>query len=180
MVGVHRWLIEALGDEEAISQIEVDNYLPSEKFGQALERLRLQRFPTLPIWEGAKKVGRQVADAFLDGPNGQMISQSISVMPLDRALKAVVLPLSERMRKAAEFDWVPDADGKGGQIQVRGAFVVSWATLEGFFGGIIARIPGDHTINITEQTSSTLVFAVRPAGEATPPSPTGTKRVFPE
>lgn len=180
MVGVHRWLIEALGDAEAISQIELDNYLPAEKFGQALERMRLKRFPDLPIWEGANKVGRQLAEAFLDGPNGMMITESIAVMPLDRALKAVVLPLSERMRKAAEFDFVPDADNKGGRILVRAAFVVSWATLEGFFGAIIARIPGDHALNIVEQTSNTLVFAVRPAGEATPPSPSGTKRAFPE
>lgn len=174
MVGVHRWLIEATGDAEAISQIGPDNYLPAEKWGQALERLRLARFGSLPIWEGARKVGAQVANAFLDSAHGQMIAQSIAVLPLDRALQSVVIPLSERMRKAAEFDFVADPDKQGGRILVRGAFVVSGATLEGFFGAIVARIPGKHTVRVAEQGSQTLALAIRPADEATGPSQPGT------
>jgi hypothetical protein len=161
MVGVHRWLIEPLGDAQAISEIEHDGYLPSPKFAEAIERVRLARYPTLPREEGETRVGSDLSNAFLDSQNGQVLAQSIEVLPLDRALKSVVLPLSERMRKAAEFDFLPDPSG-GGRILVKGTFEVSGAMLVGFFGAIVARIPGKHTLRLAEKTAQNIVFEVKP------------------
>ncbi|MFT3708472.1 MAG: hypothetical protein QM817_12540 [Archangium sp.] len=162
MAGVHRWLIEPLGDAQSIAEIEHDGYLPAIKFGQAVERVRQARYGQLPAAEGLTRVGADLANTFLDSQNGRVLAESIEVLPLDRALKSVVLPLSERMRKAAEFDFLPASNGPGGRILVKGAFVVSGAMLVGFFGAIVARIPGNFSVRIAEQTAENLIFDVIP------------------
>lgn len=161
-MAVHRWIIEALGDAEALAQVGVDGYLPLPLFGAAMERVRLAHFANVPRQEGARLVGVRLANNFLDSEAGQMIDHSIEVLPLDRALASVVMPMGERLRRSAEFDFHAEPDG-GGRIVVRGSLVVSPHTLEGFFQAVVDRIPGTYRVAISDQTQGALTLLVTPA-----------------
>lgn len=169
-MGVHRWIIEALGDQAALAQVGADGFLPIEHFGPAMERARLKRFPHVSREEGARLVGAHLARGFLDSEPGQMVDHSIEVLPLDRALASVVMPMGERLRRSAEFDFVASEDG-GGRITIKGSLVVSPHTMVGFFQALVDRMPGAHRVELFEQTEGALTLSVTRV-----PSSTGESR----
>ena len=150
IAGVHRLLVEALGDAKAIAQLDPDGYISPEIWRAAVERVRLAQFAHLPAWEGAVAVGAFIATRFLDSEPGRLTHESLRMMTLDRAMIAVVMPMSERMRRAAEFDFRPSPSG-GGFIDIRGTLEVSAAMVLGLYRELINRVPGRHEVKLVTQ-----------------------------
>ncbi len=157
--GVHRWLVESLEDPVALAQVSLDDFLAPELWRLAVERLRLRRFGHLPEWEGAAAVGAHLGARFLASEWGQLMRESISVMPLDRALEAVVMPLADRLRRSAEFDFRARPGG-GGFIEINGPIAVGAATMQGFFQVIVDAIPGQHVVRVAKDGPQHLTLEV--------------------
>jgi len=155
--GVHRWLVEALGDPVALSQLRPDDRLDPEPWRAAVERVRQARFGKLPAWDGAVAVGGFLARRFLASEPGHLTREALSLLPLERAITSVVIPMTERMRSQLELDFVPGGPGAG-FLEVRGAFVVSAATLQGFFQAIIDVVPGQHLLRLAHQAEGFVSF----------------------
>ena len=150
-MGVHRWLVEALGDPTARDQLGPDGFLPGPEWKAAVERVIRARFGDLPAEEAALAVGAFLAHQFLESEAGRLTGESLRILPLDRALVAVLMPMSDRMRHGAQFDFRPRPEG-GGFIDVRGEIAAGAATLLGFYQVMLALIPGEHEVRLAAQS----------------------------
>jgi hypothetical protein len=159
--GVHRWIVEALGDPEAVARVGADGFLAPEEWRLAVERTRLHQFATLAEWDGNVAVGRLVANRFLESEAGRMVSESLRILPLERALGLVAMPISDRMRRSLEFDFRPLPEIGGGCIEVRGELAVSPAVLLGFYESVVKPIQGGkYSIRLSEQAPALIRLEV--------------------
>lgn len=157
--GVHRWIVETLDDPLSLTQVGPDGFLSTARWVEAVERVRLARFAHLSAWNGAMAVGSMMARGFLSSEAGLMTREILSMSSLERACAAVVMPMSERLRRSAEFDFRPDPGG-GGHIEIRGRIAMSAATVVGFFQGIVDAIPGKHLVQLEKQGAQGLTLAI--------------------
>lgn len=160
--GMHRLIVEALGDEEALSQLGPDGYLAPAPWGAALERVRARRHGNLPLADGHRAVGRELAAAFLASPAGQLVAATLPQLELERAFSSVLMPMADRMRRAFEYDFVPSPEG--GRIRIRGARVANVQNIAGFFEEMLARIPGRYALHIVREEPGLLELGVTRAG----------------
>lgn len=154
--GIHKWIVEALGDSEALTQLRPDDRLAPDDWRAAVERVRQSRFAELPAWEGAVAVGAFMARRFLASDAGRITREAISAMTVQRALSTVIGPMSDRMRSEVEFDFTPGPEG--GVFEVRGQIEVSAGTLMGFFGALIESVPGRHELKLAHQAPRLIRF----------------------
>ena len=152
-------LIEAIGDATALAQLGPDEFLSPENWRDAVERVRPSQFAHLPAWEGAVAVGAFIARRFLDSQAGRLPYESLRMMSLDRALIAVVMPMSERMRRGVQFDFRPRPEG-GGFIDIRGTLAVRAGTVLGFYQTVIGAIPGRHEVRLVSQAKDSMTLEV--------------------
>lgn len=156
--GVHRWIVDALGDSTASAQVGGDGYLKTEFWHPAVERVRRAKFDALPVWDGTVAVSTFVAREFLRSRQGRFMEKVLAAMPLPRALQSVVLPMAERMRRRAEFNFRPTPDG--GEIDIQPTAGLSPATMLGFFQGIVESIPGQHIVRLGHRAPDSMVVEI--------------------
>lgn len=157
--GMHRLLIEAIGDATALAQLAPDGFLSPENWRYAVERVRQSHFAHLPVWEGSVALGALIARRFLDSEAGRLPYESLRIMSLDRALIALVMPMSERMRRGVQFDFRPRPEG-GGFINIRGTLAVRAGTVLGFYRTVIEAIPGRHEVRLVSQAKDSMSLEV--------------------
>lgn len=159
--GVHRWIVEALGDSTAAAEVGGDGYLKAALWHEAVERVRLTKFGALSAWDGTVAVATFVAREFLGSRHGRFMREVLAVMPLPRVFESVVLPMAERMRRRSEFSFRPTEDG-GGEIDIRHTVALSPATMLGFFRGIVEVVPGHHTVHLAREETDSMVLEIHP------------------
>ncbi len=148
MSAVHRSVVQALGDAAALSAVDRDGYLPAKLWGEAVERVRLQRHPSLPVWEGARRVGFEFAVAYLHASENRLVLESLRLLTLPRAMASVGVPLAERLRRLLQLDFIDAHDG-GGLLQVRGNFVLHPAAWCGFWEGFGTEVRGRFSVTLS-------------------------------
>jgi hypothetical protein len=144
--GMHRLIVAALGDEEALAAVGPDGFLAPAPWGEAVERTRRRRYPALSVDEGHRRVGADVARAFLASPGGQLVAATLPELELARAFASVFTPMAERLRRSLDFDF--ELQPVGGLIRVRGPRAVPPEHIEGFFGALLERVRGAHRVTL--------------------------------
>lgn len=146
-----------------MTQVGADGFLDLDSWARAVERVRLTHFADLSASTGAGAVGGFLALQYFNTAQGNLVREALSVMSLERAMVAVALPMADRLRRNAQFDFRPGIGG-GGLIEIRGEVVVSAFTLVGFFQELVAVIPGRHEVRLWAQERQliTLEVTLRP------------------
>jgi hypothetical protein len=162
---MHRLIVEALGDAEALARVGPDGYLAPTEWGLALERTLARRYGHLPAEVGHRLLGRELAAAFLASPAGHLVAATLPELDLERAFSSVLLPMADRMRRAIEFDFVPTPEG--GRVLVHGQRAAHAESIAGFFEVMVERVPGAYAVRVGGVTPTTLELVVSRA--PTPP-----------
>lgn len=147
MSAVHRSVVQALGDAVALAAVDRDGYLPANLWAEAFDRVRLARHPSLPLWEGSRRVGYEFAITFLRANENRLVLESLRLLTLHRAMFSVGVPMAERLRRLLQLDFIDSNDG-GGLLQVRGIFVLHPAAWCGFWEGFITEVPGRFSVTL--------------------------------
>lgn len=156
--GMHRLLVAALGDEEALAELGADGFLAPVAWAAAVERTRRRRYPALPPPEGHRRLGQDLAETFLASPDGRLVAATLPELDLTRAFQAVLVPMADRMRRALEYDFFPEPGG--GVIRVRGQRAAPPEHIEGFFAGLVGRVRGAHRVTLARVDDGELELRV--------------------
>ncbi|MFZ5439006.1 MAG: DUF2378 family protein [Myxococcota bacterium] len=152
---VHKWLVEALGEDEAAGS---DGWLSSNAWAAALERVRARRFPELDAAEGARRIGVELGERFLAGEVGGLVRETMPLISLDRVMELLVPQLSTRLRRPFEVSW--ERDLTGGRLRISGPIAARPETTLGFFQAVLSLVSERPQVTLESSTAGEIVLRV--------------------
>lgn len=153
---VHRWLVDALGDDALATALSSDGWLSGPEWGAAVERARLGRYPRLPLAEGAHRIGLDLGRAFLHTEVGALLGETLSLLTVERAMETLVPAISSRLFRQFEVNFV------GGVLQIRGRRMTPAQTTQGFLEAMLERVAGARGVRLTRVTDDVMEFELNP------------------
>jgi hypothetical protein len=155
---VHKWLFDALGDEKAVTEAGDGGWLSGPQWGEAVERTRLTRYPTLTLEEGARQVGLDLGRAFLANDIGALVRETLPMLELERVAETLLPALMARLRRPFEVSWDPAP--RGGLLRITGPMATRPGVTHGFFEAVLGIVPGKPVITLLTATPTLLEFRV--------------------
>lgn len=156
---VHKWLVDALGEDEAASALSADGWLSAEKWAAAVERTRLRRFPDLSEQEGSRQLGLALGRALLSSDIGALIRETLPLLTLERAMETLLPLLMARMRRHFEVTWTPSPTG-GGTLEIVGPIATRPETTLGFFEAIVEVLRDRPRVTLVSASTSRLELSL--------------------
>jgi hypothetical protein len=156
--GTHRALVEALGEERSLAQLGSSEWLDSEAWSGAVDRVRRMEFAALSPSEGFRRVGWRIGERFFAGSIGRLVDTTLEILSSERTFASLVPALAPRMRAPFEYKWEPNATG--GTLTVRGPIATAPEVTWGFFEVLARRLPGAPTVSLGRTDAQSLQLTV--------------------
>lgn len=159
---IHRSLVEALGEPEALAALGPGLWLPGAQWAAAVQRARRKRFPDASEDEGLFRVGEALGDAFLRQGAGQVLAETLPVLSLERVFGLLMPVLAERLRRRFDVTW--ESTDSGGSLHIRGPVSLPPAATAGFFERIVREVDPRARVTVGLAEERHIEMVVRRGG----------------
>jgi hypothetical protein len=132
----HRDLVKALGDEIALAD-STGGWLESPEWAAAIDRCAA-RFPDVPRDEAFRLVGVLLGERYLASDTGQVVLQSLRLVPKERVFTNLVPAMAMRLRPG--FTWNFEPGAAGGILRVGGPRATPATVTLGFFEVMVREL----------------------------------------
>ena len=133
----HRDLVKALGDEIALAD-STGGWLESAEWAEAIDRCAA-RFPHVTRDEAFRLVGVLLGERYLASETGQVVLQSLKLVPKERVFSNLVPAMAVRLRPGFTWTW-EEAAATGGTLRVGGPRATPATVTLGFFEVIVREL----------------------------------------
>lgn len=156
---IHRSLVEALGDPEALAALGSALWFPGDQWAAAVQRARASRFPGLRDDEALFRVGEALGGAFLEKGAGRMMAEALPVLSFDRVFGVLMPALGDRLRARFEVRWEPS--NGGGSLHIDGPISLPPQVTAGFFTRIVREVNPRAQVTVGRASGEHMEMVVR-------------------
>jgi hypothetical protein len=153
----HADLVKALGDETALKNLG-GSWMESTDWAEAVDRCA-QRYPEVSRDEAFHVVGVLLGERYLQSDTGQVVQQSLRLVPRERVFTHLVPAMAARLRPGFSWNW--ESAAAGGVLRINGPRALPATVTLGFFEVMVRELgpTAKVTLGKVEATEFELVVS---------------------